>query len=214
MGNLGLILEQTDIDAYLTHTDVIDVQDQVVQTLITDIRSHADSDLDRAQTAFEYARDRIRHSFDVDGEAVTIRASAVLAQHEGICFAKAHLLAALLRGLGIAAGFCYQRVTRRGSPESGYALHGLNAVYFRDLHRWVRLDPRGDKPGVHSEFSLGEEKLAYTIHPELDEVDYPYVFADPLQAVVQAMEQSSDCKELFYARPPEISIEDIARFAK
>ena len=214
MESMELIVEQTEGNSYLASTEIIDVQDPAVQKIIADIRSRTDTDVARAQMAFEYVRDHIQHSFDVDGDMVTIRASDVLGQREGICFAKAHLLGALLRGLGIAAGFCYQRVTRRGTPESGYALHGLNAVYFKDLNRWVRLDPRGDKPGVHSEFSLETERLAYDIHPDLGEIDYPYVFIEPLEAVVQSMNQSANCKELFYARPSEVSTQDAARFIR
>ena len=211
---MELIVEQAGGNSYLASTEIIDVQDPAVQAIIADIRSRADSDVARAQAAFEYVRDHIQHSFDVDSDVVTIRASDVLGQSEGICFAKAHLLGALLRGLGMAAGFCYQRVTRKGTPESGFALHGLNAVYFKDLNRWVRLDPRGDKPGVHSEFSLVTERLAYDIHPELGEIDYPYVFTEPLENVVQSMNRSADCKELFYARPSEISTQDAARFVR
>lgn len=209
---MELIVEQAGGNSYLASTEIIDVQDPAVQAIITDIRSRADSDVARAQVAFEYVRDHIQHSFDMDGDVVTIRASDVLGQREGICFAKAHLLGALLRGMGMDTGFCYQRVMRKGTPESGFALHGLNAVYFRNLNRWVRLDPRGDKPGVHSKFSLATERLAYDIHPELGEIDYPYVFTEPLDAVVQSMTRSADCKELFYARPSEISTQDIARF--
>ncbi len=114
-----------------------------------------------AKLAFEFVRDEIKHSFDINSTIATVLASETLEKREGICFAKAHLLAAFLRGMGIPSGFCYQRVTRKGTPESGYALHGLNAVYSNESDQWFHLDPRGNKPGISSEFSVHPEKLAY-----------------------------------------------------
>ena len=84
--------------------------------------------------------------------------------------------------------------------ESGYALHGLNAVYLDDVG-WFRVDPRGNKPGVDTQFSTDREKLAYPIREELGEVDYPNVFTEPLPSVITAMQESNDCQELFYNRP-------------
>ncbi|HLW31708.1 MAG TPA: transglutaminase-like domain-containing protein [Aequorivita sp.] len=121
----------------------------------------------------------------------------------GFCFAKSHLLATLLRGMGIPTGFCYQRVLRKGTIESGYALHGLNAVYLPDTG-WFRLDPRGNKPGINSQFTIEKEQLAYPIRVELGEVDYPQVLFASLPSVIEAMHASRNCEELFYKRPEEI----------
>ena len=79
------------------------------------IMSRASSGLRRAELAFEVARDQVAHSFDTGHEVVSITADDALRNGEGICFAKAHLLAALLRGMGIPCGFCYQRVLRKGT---------------------------------------------------------------------------------------------------
>lgn len=92
---------------------------------------------------------------------------------------------------------------RQGTPESGYALHGLNAAFF-DHVGWVRLDARGDRPGVHSEFDLSEEHLAYALQPALGEQDYPYVYRRPLPSVLESLSRSADTQELFYRRPGRI----------
>ena len=118
-------------------------------------------------------------------------------------------MSALYRGLGIPVGFCCQRVMRRGTPESGDALPGRNAAFFPSAG-WVRLDPRGDKPGVHSDFSLSAERLAYTLDAGLGEIDYPYVFVEPLESVVESMHASGTCEALFTARPPAITPLDLA----
>lgn len=202
---MKLELESQNIEDYLGEiSPVIVFTSPLVKEKIREIESKAKTKEERAKLAFEVARDEIRHSFDTKFKFVTINSEEVLKNHEGICFAKAHLLASLLRGMNIPTGFCYQRVLRDGKTlESGHALHGLNAVYLEN-YGWFRLDPRGNKPGVDSEFSIETEKLAYPIRPELGEVDYPYVFTKPLPEVITSMEDSADTAELFFKRPEEL----------
>ena len=194
-----------NLQAYLEETDIINFSHPIIQEKLQEFQRLSKTKFECAQLAFNFVRDEIKHSFDLENsKIVTITASDAVNNMEGICFAKAHLLAAFLRGMNIPTGFCYQRVTRKGTPESGFALHGLNAVYFEEMDKWFRVDPRGNKPGVSSEFSITPEKLAYPIRNELDEVDYPNVFSEPLDEVISAMEYSNDCKELFFKRPENI----------
>ncbi len=67
-----------------------------------------------ARRCFEWVRDKIRHSRDSGLQPVTCTASDVLRIGSGYCYAKSHLLAALLRANGIPAGLCYQRLSRDG----------------------------------------------------------------------------------------------------
>ncbi len=198
---MELLFETNDLAEFLASSDIIDFHSPQLQEKIAEIQARDSRDEYQARLAFEFVRDEIHHSFDLNSDIVTISASQAIACQEGICFAKAHLLAALLRGLKIPTGFCYQRVTRKGTPESGYALHGLNAVYLPSRKVWFRLDPRGNKSGVNSQFNIDKEQLAYSIRPELGEEDYPYVFATPPTEVVASMHKSKDCHELFYKRP-------------
>ncbi len=198
---MNLVFQANNLDAYLEESDIIDIHAPQVQEKISQIKSQATNDVEQARLAFEYVRDGITHSFDANSDVVTIAASQVVDCKEGICFAKSHLLAAILRGLDIPTGLCYQRVTRKGTPESGYTLHGLNAVYLPSKQKWFRVDPRGNKPGVNSEFNLDSEQLAYTIHEDLGEVDYPYVYAAPAEDVLQSMKNAADCHDLFINRP-------------
>nr|WP_245203630.1 transglutaminase family protein [Ammoniphilus resinae] len=189
---------------FLEQSDIINFYHPIIKQKIDEIVGIAAADEERARLAFQFVRDVIQHSFDLKSKTVTITASETLEKGEGICFAKAHLLAALLRGMGIPAGFCYQRVTRLGTPDSGYALHGLNAVYLAGRDNWFRVDPRGNKPGVKSEFSIETEQLAYPIRGELGEVDYLEVYPTPLDPVIKTMKEARDCDELFYMRPEKI----------
>jgi len=141
----------------------------------------------------------VAHSWDIQSRRVTGRASDVLRHREGICYAKSHLLAALLRGRGIPAGLCYQRLTLGDTPESGHCVHALNAVWVESRQRWVRLDARGNKPGVGAQFSLDGERLASAVRPECGELDYGVNHAAPPLPITRALEEHQDCRVL-YAR--------------
>ena len=201
---MQLQMESEDLNDYLKELPpVIQFNTPLIKEQIRSIESQTSSMKERAKIAFELARDEIKHSFDTKNQVINIGAEETLENKEGICFAKSHLLASLLRGMGIPTGFCYQRVLRKGTIESGYALHGLNAIYFEDTG-WFRVDPRGNKPGIDSQFSISEEKLAYPIREKLGEVDYPNVYTAPLVSVLKSMNDSKDCAELFYNRPEAI----------
>lgn len=201
---MKLQFESENIEDYLREIPpVIEFNTPLIRQKIKEIEANTSSQKERARIAFEIARDEISHSFDTNSDIITINAEDVLKRKEGICFAKSHLLATLLRGMNIPTGFCYQRVLRKGTVDSGYALHGLNAVYLEDTG-WFRIDPRGNKPGVDSQFSPETEKLAYPIREELGEKDYPNVFTKPLISVLDSMHESRDCHELFFKRPESI----------
>ena len=146
---------------YLQATDIIDWQHPAVLSLAQSLAEGRGSVDAIARTCFEWVRDRIRHSSDHHLNPVTCSASEVLHHQTGYCFAKSHLLAALLRANGIPAGFCYQRlsINDNGAP---YSLHGFNAVRLPDLG-WYRMDARGNKPGVNAQFTPPTEQLAYAI---------------------------------------------------
>lgn len=116
---------------------------------------------------------------------------------EGICYAKSHLLAALLRAQGIPCGLCYQKLTLGDTPETGYCVHALNAIYLSGERRWIRLDARGNKLGVDAQFSLTEERLAFPIREHLGERDYGEIHAEPHAAIVQTLATHSDCRLMY-----------------
>ncbi|MEL6456415.1 MAG: transglutaminase family protein, partial [Cyanobacteria bacterium J06623_5] len=158
-----------------------------------------------ARTCFEWVRDRIRHSYDYQLNPVTCRASEVLQHKTGYCYAKSHLLGALLRANGIPAGFCYQRlsVNETGAP---YCLHGLNAVYLADFG-WYRIDARGNKPGIDAQFTPPQEQLAFSIRLP-GEAHFEAILSEPLPAVVQALQTYQTWDEVLANLPdcsPEIA---------
>jgi len=173
--------------AYLVGDEVIDLSHPAVTQFAATLRAEHTDDLSFAQAAFEYARDGVRHSWDAQDPRVTLSASETLREGVGLCFAKAHLLAGLLRAEGIPTGLCYQRLT---NDSSSYIVHGLVAVYLQG--RWHRQDPRGNKPGINARFSLTTEQLAWPVRAELGERDYPQLLVSPHPDVVRALHGATD----------------------
>jgi len=131
------------------------------------------------QDAYYFVRDEIHHSYDIRATEVTATASQVLATGHGICYAKSHLLAALLRAMGVPSGLAYQRLVLFDDPKDEYSLHSLNTIYISDESRWIRVDARGNKPGVDAQYRTDREQLAFPVRPELGEKDYLGNFATP-----------------------------------
>lgn len=186
------------MQAFLDHGEYIDWRDPDVLAKATVLAAGAGSETDIARRCFEFVRDTIRHSWDYRLNPVTCRASDVLRHGTGYCYAKSHLLAALLRANRIPAGLCYQRlaVGEEGPP---WSLHGLNAVYLRE-HGWYRIDARGNKPGVRAEFCPPVEKLAYPVRA-VGERDLAGIWPEPLPAVVRALLENRTCEQLYRNLP-------------
>jgi transglutaminase-like putative cysteine protease len=103
-----------DPDHYLGGDDVIDVDHPAVRALAAEHRRAHPDDVAFARSVFEHVRDEIHHSCDVQDPRVSLTASQTLQHGVGLCYAKAHLLTALLRAEGIPAGLCYQSLTEDG----------------------------------------------------------------------------------------------------
>ncbi|MCL2458805.1 MAG: transglutaminase family protein [Desulfobulbus sp.] len=153
-----------------------------------------------ARQCFEFVRDAIRHSWDFRENPVTCRASDVLRHRTGYCYAKSHLLAALLRANRIPAGLCYQRLAREEGGAS-HCLHGLNAVLLPGFG-WYRIDARGDKPGITTAFCPPREMLAYQPHKP-GECDLAGIWPEPLPVVIAVLEHCPDAIQA-YAQLPDI----------
>lgn len=202
---MQLICESSLLEAYLCEQEVVDYSHPLIQKTISFLNISAASETEFARRTFEFVRDAIDHSWDIQSPQVTCTASEVLRYGEGLCYAKSHLLAALLRAQGIPTGFCYQRLAVGTAPEMGYTLHGLNAVYLPSKAEWVRLDARGNKLGVQAEFPTGAERLAYTVRPACGEIDYPTIYTHPHPKVVRALREHTNCLHLCqYFLPDEL----------
>ena len=181
------------MDKYLTSNEVIDCEHPQVIKKAKELSHGLDSHEDISKACFEYVRDEIKHSNDFKLNPVTCKASDVLKYKTGYCYAKSHLLAALLRANGIPSGLCYQRLTIE-NDQPPFCLHGLNAVYLPSTG-WYRVDARGNKEGVEAEFIPPKENLAFPIIIE-GEIDFPEIFSEPLSVVVSLLNRYKTYEEV------------------
>ena len=189
-----------DASNYLARSEIIDFDDTLVQQKANQLKQHANNEHELIVSSFEFVRDDIRHSNDYGLDVITCSASDVLKQRAGYCFAKSHLLAALLRANGIPTAFRYQRLSL-DEHGSRYGLHGLNAVYIRTLG-WYKLDPRGNKEGIDAQFDPPKNRLAFALNLP-GERDIAGEFAEPLPSVVTALKRCNTCAQLNDNLPDE-----------
>lgn len=185
--------EDIALQEFLSATDVIDWQDDRILSLATQLSQHSDDVLTLARATFEWVRDNVEHCVDFNRSEVTCRASEVFAARTGFCYAKSHLVAALMRANKIPTGFCYQRLSVNGDGPP-YCLHGLNAVFLKE-HGWYRIDARGNTDSIRAEFSPPHERLAFTV-TEVGEADLPEIWPAPLSVVLVALDAAKSVKEL------------------
>lgn len=187
---------------FLRATPVVDCDHPSVRERARILREgHADA-VTVARSCFEWVRDEIRHARDIGFLELPCSASETLAAGAGYCYAKSHLLAALLRANGIPSGFCYQRLSRNGTGAP-FALHALNAVRLPGLG-WYRADARGDRSCIRTHFTPPFEKLAYAVNLP-GESNLPEVWSEPLPAVIGALRRATSAED-FYENLPDIPV--------
>lgn len=199
---MTLLVESNRLNDYLVETAEIDYSYPSIIQKAKELTDAALNEIEFVKAAFEFVRDRISHSWDIQSPRITYRASDVLLYREGICYAKSNLLCALLRSKGVPTGFCYQRLTLGDTPDTGYCLHALNAVYLAALNKWVRLDARGNKTGIDAQFSIDQEQLAFPIRRSYDEIDYPTIYTSPNTKTIAVLKHSADLMDAYRNRLP------------
>jgi transglutaminase-like putative cysteine protease len=200
-------MDVIEMQEYLQASEIINWQNPEILELAHRLASTHQTTEAIAKACFEWVRDEIRHSRDYQMNPVTYRASDVLKYKTGYCFAKSHLLAALLRANQIPAGLCYQRLSMDDPPKSkqilndvvSCTLHGLNAVFLPKIG-WYRIDSRGNRHGINAQFIPPQEQLAFEIRlPQ--EADFDHVFAEPLSIVLEALQKSNTWDEVLINLP-------------
>ncbi len=187
---------------YLESSYYINWNNSEIKHLAITLDSNSSTEEELARNCFEWVRDNIKHSADFQMNPVTCKASDVLKYRTGYCYAKSHLLAALLRANNIPAGLCYQRLSI-DDVDAPYCLHGLNAVFLK-TYGWYRIDARGNKELINAQFLPPDEQLAYPIKLKL-EADLPEIWSEPLDIVVSVLEKYSSYEEV-YENLPDIEL--------
>ncbi|MBW7990228.1 MAG: hypothetical protein FVQ84_09470 [Planctomycetes bacterium] len=196
-------LSRSVIEAYLKSTEIIDWQHPEIISKARELAVGVEKPIDVARSCFEWVRDEIKHIGDYDIQTVACSASEVLRAGSGICYAKSHLLAALLRANSIPAGFCYQRLNLDIDSSMSFCLHGLNTVYLEE-YGWYRIDARGNREGVNAQFTPPREQLAFGTQIE-GEADLPEIWPEPLDIIVETLRRYKT-KDQLWDNLPDIQI--------
>lgn len=189
---------------YLKEDDVIDYSDESITQLADELYKKADSETEYIKAAFVFVRDEVSHSADINEDMITCSASEVLIARHGICFAKSHLLAALLRCKSIPTGFCYQKLTFGDETSPVLVYHGLNGVYLNEYKKWIRLDARGNKGKINAQFSIDEEQLAYLVRTEKGEEDGLVIYPAPDVKILEKLRNNKTRTALWNDLPTEL----------
>jgi transglutaminase-like putative cysteine protease len=127
-------LQSLHLADYLKCMPIIDWETPAIIEQTQAIIRSLTRDTAKARALFEWVRDAVPHSWDIGTDVVTCAASEVLPQRNGLCYAKSHLLAAMLRSTGIPAGFCYQgeflyeTIYTDPAPEVVVVLRGFTSL--------------------------------------------------------------------------------------
>jgi transglutaminase-like putative cysteine protease len=172
----------------------------VVEEKSNELTLGLSDEIEKATVIFNWVRDKIPHSKDIASNLVTCSATEVLTKGTGVCFAKSHLLAGMLRAQDIPTGFCYQTLI----INTEVALHGFNGVYLQSIDKWILIDPRGNSGSCDAQFSIDEEKLAFSMDPLKGEFIYDDIFSEPAKGVANALKKSGNREELGLNMPSSL----------
>lgn len=223
--------ETDDLGRYLEDTIIVDWQTPSVADCARRLLAEADALAGRqVERLFRFVRDEIAHSFDlseddharlaertIEGQTsafvrrgVAARASEVLALGHGPCFAKSHLLAALLRFAGHPTGFAHVRLVDDERPGR-FVLHGFVACYWAPTRSWLLLDPRGNRgregePGSITTVCRFEPPYSLAFVPDAarGEVLLPFIAKRPGRRIVELLERVPDRAALARSLPDSL----------
>ncbi len=191
------------MEKYLKHTEIIDWNHPEILSRAKALSANKTCVSDVAKLCFEWVRDNIKHIGDYNIQTVSCSASQVIDSGSGICYAKSHLLAALLRANKIPAGFCYQRISIN-DDRTLYSLHGFNAVFLPEFG-WYRIDSRGNREGINTQFVPPKEQLAFSIQFE-EEIDFEKNLPEPLPLIIKTLKKYKTKDELWRNLPDAKSV--------
>lgn len=193
--------------AYLVDSDIVNFNHPTVQDLVNTFKMRYKERNVYAKEVFHYVRDEIFHTGDYGKGDTTLRASEVIEKGTGWCYAKSHLLVALLRANYIPAGFGYQRLSVEGGCKAPFSLHGF-AFMFLKGYGWFAVDPRGNNAEVHVAFEPPYSNLAFPLTCD-EEKTFIYCFDQPLREVVDALQTNPSFEQMCENFPDKEEIDTL-----
>jgi len=137
---------------YLRQTEYLDYDNSAIQHLIAEFKTSSLSEKEKAHGMYIKIRDGWKYNpYRISLDPDNFRASSIAGKTEGHCVEKAILLAACLRGLGIATRLRFAKVTNHIAVErlterfgtNVLTPHGMVDVYLNK--KWVKATPAFNK---------------------------------------------------------------------
>jgi transglutaminase-like putative cysteine protease len=136
------------VDAFLRPTPLLDADHPAIRALAEDAAGDATTPRERAVRVYYAVRDGLRYDpYDVVLTPESMRASAVLAAGRGYCVAKAGVLAAAARALGIPARLGFADVRNHLATERLRQMMQTDVFYWHGYTellldgRWLKATP-------------------------------------------------------------------------
>jgi hypothetical protein len=186
--------ERPDYSSYLESSDIIDYDNSLIQDVVDQLTNGINDNVYKVRSIYEFTRDHVFHSFEINATSVTIKASEVIDQGHGTCFSKSHLLAALMRAAGIPTGFCYQVLY--DTDLERLVVHGFNGVYIEELQKWVRMDSCTHKDQDDLGFDPLDEQSVRPINTNLGESDDYIIYSSPNKRIIKLFLNSDTLEDL------------------
>src|SRR5690625_6999203 len=94
---MELICESNELNEYLTELNAVDYSNPVIQEKTSELFNSSQTDIEKVKIAFQFVRDEIHHSWDIQGTQVTCNASEVRSEeHTSELQSRGHLVCRLL----------------------------------------------------------------------------------------------------------------------
>ena len=151
-----------------------------------------------------FVRDEIAHTADAGRDELPCRASQVLEAGTGIGFSKSHLLAALLRAVGVPAGFCYQVLRRGRSCRRHAAVRLQRRSTCRASSAGSRSTRAATSPGSTPSSRPTSRGSRCTADPARGEWIYPLIWTRPAAVVVDLLSRNTSLAKIAEHVPEEL----------
>lgn len=89
------------------------------------------------------------------------------------------------------------------ASEKIYCIHALNAVFIKAINCWIRIDARGNKPGIQTDFSINKELLAYFTDENIGEKDYSVIYTKPHIKIVTTLKENNNALNMVKYHLPD-----------
>ena len=192
-------------DRFLEETEYVDWKDMLITRETSQTIIGCKTDEDKVKAVFEFVRDGITNAMNIDSVALPWTASTTVRAMVGTDDSKAMVFAAMVRALGIPAGFCYQRLTVVDDDSEGYYLHCYNAVYLDG--KWIKVDASGRLGARDATFCKIEPDLAFIPREVYGESNISGIFARPYEKSMDVLKSAERISDIIFGLPDTIDIE-------